>query len=164
MACYSNHLPCPSPTQYTHLSAHRSLFVDYTEAGGWNLLQPPVTRYQSTQCHISEYFNNQRSCEKLKCKITRSWPCCTLYMSVTWSCSRPCPETSPLGAKWWLHRTVQSSENQRMATIVAWQMSWHVLVQPSTAIQCFDIHSCLQVWGQVWISECSLSIPLNIQI
>lgn len=81
---------------------HRSLFSDYPEAGGWNLLQPPVTRYQSTRCHTSEYFKNQCSCEKLKCKNTRSWPCCTLYLSVTWSSFRPRLETSPFGAKWWL--------------------------------------------------------------
>jgi hypothetical protein len=114
--CYRNHLPCPcdpnhllcpSPTQYTHLSVQVTLL---RLPWSWNLLQPPVTRYQSTWCHTSEYFKNQCSCEKFRCKNTISWPCCTWYLSVIWSSFRPCPQTSPFGAK----RRLQSSYRSKL--------------------------------------------------
>lgn len=110
---------------------HRSLFSEYPEAEGWNLLQPPVTRYKSTWCHTSEYFKNQCSCEKFKCKNTRSWPWCTWYLSVTWSSFRPCPETSPFGAKQWLviiQDKAQKTEGCLQSSHrTCHVMSWHVL-------------------------------------
>jgi len=43
LACYPNHLPCPSPTQYTHLSAQITLLrIPWS----WRLESPPTTSNQ----------------------------------------------------------------------------------------------------------------------
>jgi hypothetical protein len=141
---------------------HRSLFSEYPEAEGWNPLQPPVTRYKSTRCHTSEYLKNQCSCEKFKCKNTRSWPCCTWYLSVTWRSFRPCPKTSPFSTKQWL-QSLYRAKLRKLKDVYSHHTE-HVMACSSTALvdrECFDIHSCLQVRGQVWISECSIPNPLH---
>ena len=107
----------------------RSLFLDYPKAGGWNLLQPPVTRYHSTWCHTSKYFNNQCSCENFKCKNTNhdlaALCTCQWHGAVTDSALKL---HTFVANDDYIHCIVQSSENWRMATTVAQNMSWHVLV------------------------------------